>query len=56
VDVEAPVAQGAGQVATSIWRLEQLNSCFRATLAETPEGWRVTGWDERQTGCPTAGA
>lgn len=56
VDMEAPVAQGAGQVATSIWRLERLNSCFRATLAETSEGWRVTGWEERQTDCPAAGA
>lgn len=55
VDVEAPVAQGAGQVARSIWRLERLNSCFRATLAEMPAGWRVTGWEERQTDCPAAG-
>jgi hypothetical protein len=52
VDVEAPVVQGAGQVATSIWRLERLTSCFRATLAETDAGWRVTGWDEFQTDCP----
>lgn len=56
VDVEAPVQQGAGQVATSIWRLERLNSCFRATLAETSDGWRVTNWEERQTDCPAARA
>lgn len=52
VDVEPPVAQGAGQVATSIWRLEQLTSCFRATLAETPQGWTITDWAEFQTDCP----
>lgn len=52
VDVEAPVAQGAGQVGRSIWRLERLTSCFHTTLAETPAGWRVTGFVERQTDCP----
>jgi hypothetical protein len=52
VDVEPPVAQGVGQVATSIWHLEKLTSCFRATLAETPNGWRITDWAEFQTDCP----
>lgn len=52
VDVEAPVAQGAGQVGRSIWRLERLTSCFHTTLAETAAGWRVTGFVERQTDCP----
>ncbi|NNJ12916.1 hypothetical protein EKD04_021545 [Chloroflexales bacterium ZM16-3] len=54
VDVAPPVVQGAGQVATSIWRLEQLTSCFRATLAETPQGWKITDWAEFQTDCPPA--
>lgn len=52
VDVEPPVAQGAGHVATSIWRLEKLTSCFRATMAQTPQGWRITDWSEFQTNCP----
>jgi hypothetical protein len=52
VDVEAPVVQGAGQVGRSIWRLERLTSCFHTTIAETPAGWRVTGFVERQTNCP----
>jgi hypothetical protein len=52
VDVEAPVAQGAGQVGRSIWRLERLTSCFHTTLTETAAGWRVTGFVERQTNCP----
>lgn len=55
VDVEAPTAEGAGQVGRSIWRLERLNSCFVTTLAETDSGWRVTGYAERQTGCPSGG-
>lgn len=54
VDVEAPVAQGVGQVATSVWRLERLTSCFRTTLAQTDKGWQVTGWDERESDCPPA--
>lgn len=55
VDVEAPTAEGAGQVGRSIWRLERLNSCFLTTLADTDAGWRVTGYAERQTGCPSGG-
>lgn len=52
VDVEVPVAQGAGHVGRSIWRMERLTSCFHTTIAETPAGWRVTGFVERQTDCP----
>lgn len=51
VDVEAPVTQGAGWTATSVWRLERLTSCFRTTLGETSEGWRVTGYAEVQSDC-----
>lgn len=54
VDVVPPVAQGKGQLAQSIWRLDRLTSCFRATLAETPVGWRVIDWAEYQTDCPKA--
>lgn len=54
VDVEAPVTQGAGAVAISIWRLERLTSCFRTTLAQIDDGWKVTGWDERESDCPPA--
>lgn len=54
VDLEPPVAQGAGQSARSIWRLERLNSCFVATLVETAQGWRVTNWEERLSNCPIA--
>lgn len=54
VDVEEPVTQGAGEVAISIWRLEHLTSCFRTTLAQTDDGWKVTGWDERESDCPPA--
>lgn len=54
VDVEPPETQGQGQVARSIWRLDRLTSCFRATLAETADGWRVIDWTEYQTDCPPA--
>jgi hypothetical protein len=54
VDVETPVAQGAGEVAISVWRLERLTSCFHTTLAQTDAGWKVTGWDERERDCPPA--
>lgn len=52
VDVETPEPRGAGQVGRSIWRMERLTSCFHTTLAQTSAGWRVTGWEERRTGCP----
>ncbi|NTV65695.1 MAG: hypothetical protein HGA65_19480 [Oscillochloris sp.] len=54
VDVDPPIAQGAGQVANSVWHLEKLTSCFRATLAETPNGWKITDWAEFQTDGPPA--
>lgn len=53
VDIEPPEEQGAGQIARSIWRLDKLTSCFRTTLAQTPQGWKVTGYEARLTGCPT---
>jgi hypothetical protein len=55
VDLLPPTTQGAGQEATSLWRLDLFTSCFRASMAQTNAGWRITNWAEYRTDCPPTG-
>jgi hypothetical protein len=39
---------GAGRVGVSVWSYSEQPMCYRTTLAETSEGWRVTQWGAMQ--------
>jgi hypothetical protein len=54
VDLPDATAQGAGFTAVSVWQLDRLTSCFRTTLVEHQNSWRVADWAEFQTDCPPA--
>lgn len=41
-------ALGAGRVGVSVWSYAGQPMCYRTTLAQTPDGWRVTDWRAMQ--------
>jgi hypothetical protein len=50
IDVQPPVAQGAGQIGISVWPFRKRTVCYRTRMAETPDGWKVTEFS--RTACP----
>lgn len=39
---------GAGRVGVSVWSYSEQPMCYRTTLAETTDGWKVTQWGAMQ--------
>jgi hypothetical protein len=50
IDVQMPVAQGNGQIGMSIWPFARKTVCYQTSIAETPDGWKVTAFG--RMACP----
>src|SRR5512145_3470346 len=44
VTIETPAGQGKGQIGMSRWPFTKQTVCYQTMLADTPDGWKVTGF------------